>query len=106
MTTRTTLKTIVIAFAALGTMAAPAAFAAPTENVNIEIDTRYFDTDWGVEKIYNALSSKAKSACSASGTRGFTARKIERDCMSNLLEDFIEDAGHHKLTAYHASVVN
>ena len=106
MTTRTTLKTIVIALAALGTMASPAAFAAPSDNVNVEIDTRYFDTDWGVEKVYNALSAKAKSACSANGTRGFTNRKIERDCMSDLLEDFIEDVGHYKLTAYHASVVN
>ena len=106
MTTRTTFKMIAITMAALGTAAAPAAFAAPSTDISVKIDTRYLETGWGVEKVYKTLIYKAKSACSMSGTSGVSNRKIERDCMSNLLDDFIKNADHEKLTAYHANAVN
>jgi len=104
MTTRTTFKTIAITLAALGTAAAPAAFAAPSDDVSVEIDTRYLETDWGVEKVYSVLSHKAESACETGSVRDTANRKFERDCMSDLLDDFIESADHEKLTTYHASV--
>ena len=106
MTVRTTFKTIAITLAALGTTLAPAAFAAPTDDIRVEIDTRYLETDWGVEKVYDVLSSKAKSACVTGSTRDISSRKFERDCMSDLLDDFIENVDHDTLTTYHASVTN
>ena len=101
-----TLKTTAILLATSGTMIAPAAVAASVHDVSVEIDTRYLETGWGVEKVYKTLIYKAKSACSMSGTSGVSNRKIERDCMSNLLDDFIKNADHEKLTAYHANAVN
>ena len=85
MTARTTFKTIAIAIAALGTTLAPAAYAASTDDVSVEIDTRYLETDWGVEKVYDVLTHKAENACDTGFSRDATARRFERDCMSNLL---------------------
>ena len=104
MTTSKTLKTIAIAVAALGCAVAPAAFAAPSDDVSVKIDTRYLETDRGVEKIYGALTNKAESACTIGSARDMSARRFERDCMSDLLDDFIKSAGHEKLTTYHASL--
>ena len=106
MTARNTFKTIAITLAALGTTMAPAAFAASADNISVEIDTRYLETDWGVEKVYKELSHKAKSACVTGSVRDIAARKYERDCMTDLLDDFIESADIEKLTTYHAAVAN
>ena len=105
MTTRTTFKMIAITMAALGTAAAPAAFAAPSTDISVKIDTRYLETDWGVEKVYNTLSRKAENACSSNGSKNISARKYERECMTDLLDGFIKNAGHEKLTTYHTSAV-
>lgn len=106
MTAHTTFKTIAITLAALGTSLAPAAFAAPADDVSVKIDTRYLETDWGVEKVYDVLSAKAESACVNRSIRDIENSRFERDCMSELLDDFIESADHEKLTTYHASVTN
>jgi UrcA family protein len=106
MTARTTFKTLAITLAALGTAIAPAAFATSADDVSVEIDTRYLETDWGVEKVYETLANRAESACVTSSAREISNRKFERDCMTDLLNDFIESADHEKLTTYHASVVN
>ena len=110
MTAPNTFKTIAITFsvlvAGLGTTIAPAAFAAPSDEVSVKIDTRYLETDWGVEKVYDKLTNKAESACVSHSSRNFSDRKFERDCMSDLLDDFIENAGIERLTTYHASVTN
>jgi len=106
MTAHTTFKTFAITLAALGTALAPAAFAASVDDISVEIDTRYLETDWGVEKIYETLENKAESACNTGSSRDLSNRKFERDCMTDLLNDFIESADHEKLTTYHASVVN
>lgn len=102
MKTRTTLKSVAIAFAAIGTAFAPAAFATTANEVSVEIDTRYLETDWGVEMVYNKLSSKAETSCNARNTLGISARNAARDCMSNLLDDFVENVNHDGLTTYHS----
>jgi len=106
MKSSTTFKTFAIIVAALGTAVAPAAFAVSANEVSISIDARYLETDWGVAKVYDKLSHKAESACDVGHTRNLTARKMARDCMSNLLDDFIKNAKHEKLTAYHESKIS
>lgn len=106
MTAQTKFKTIAITLAAMGTAIAPAAFATSTDEVRVEIDTRYLETDWGVEKVYTALTNRAESACTTGASRDLSERKFARDCMSDLLDDFIESADHEKLTAFHASIVS
>ena len=106
MTTRTTFKVMAITLAAMGAAMAPAAFATSSNEISVDINTRYLETDLGVEKIYDVLSNKAESACATTGTRGIPNRKAERDCMTDLLNDFIESAGHDRLTSYHATVTN
>lgn len=104
MTTSKTIKAFAITLTALGTTIAPAAFATPADEVRVVIDTRYLETDWGVEKIYKSLSRTAKNACDTGSTHDISARKYERDCMTDLLDDFIKSANHEKLTTYHVSV--
>jgi UrcA family protein len=100
-----TMKTLAMTLATLGTTIAPAAFASTFDEVSVEIDARYLETDWGVEKVYKSLSRTAQNACDTGGTRDISARKYERDCRIDLLNDFIKSADHEKLTTYHASVV-
>ena len=106
MTKRKTLKTVAIAMAALSCAIAPTAIAASTNDVSVKIDTRYLETDWGVEKIYDTLSHKAESACETGNTRGLSFRKFEKDCMSDLLDDFIKSADIEELTVFHAAMTN
>lgn len=110
MTARKTLKTLTITFAALGaamsTAIAPAAFATPADDVSVEFDTRYLETDWGVEKIYNTLSNRAESACSRGSAIDISSRRLERDCMTDLLDDFIKSANHEKLTTLHTNMTS
>ena len=99
-----TFKTMAIAVAALGFAVAPAAFAVPSDTVRVKIDARYLETDWGVEKIYKTLSRKAESACNVRSPRSPAIQKYEQDCMSDLLDDFIQSADHERLTTYHAGM--
>jgi len=85
MTNRKIITSFAIAAAAISCVMAPAAFAAPSDEVSVKIDTRYLETDWGVEKIYGTLSNKAENACVVNASRGLTARRVARDCMSDLL---------------------
>jgi len=69
----------------------------------VEIDTRYLSTDWGVEKVYENLTNKAEKICDTGSADNIRSRKFERDCMADLLDDFIKNAKHEKLTLYHLS---
>jgi len=106
MTTRKTLKIFAITVATFGTALAPTAYAASSDEVRVEIDSRYLETDWGVEKVYKTLSKKAESACTFGSTGTLHARMTKRDCMSDLLDDFIESADHERLTTYHTIATN
>ena len=103
---KTLFKTTAIALAALGTTMTPAAFATTSNEVSVTIDTRYLETDWGVEKVYAKLSNKAETACSVGHKRNMAARKFARDCMSDLLDDFIMNADENVLTSYHARMTS
>ena len=106
MTTRKTLKIFAITAAALSCAISPAAFAASSNDVSIQIDTRYLETDWGVKKVYDTLSNKAESACDLGDSRDSSSRKFQRDCMTDLLDDFIKNADIEILSTYHASMTN
>ena len=102
----TKFRTLAITLAAFGTAIAPAAFATPADDISVEIDTRYFETDWGVEKVYTTLSNKAQSACRRGSAIDISSRRFERDCMTDLLDDFIKSADHEKLTALHTNMTS
>lgn len=104
MTFGKTFKATLIACAGLGLTAAPAAFAATTDTISVEIDTRYLETDWGVEMVYDKLVKKSETACSARGTRGVHETRIAEDCAANLLYSFIENAANETLTDYHTKM--
>ena len=101
MTTRKTLKIFAITAAALSCAISPAAFAASSNDVSIQIDTRYLEADWGVNKVYDTLSNKAERACDSGGSRDLSSLIYEKDCMSDLLDDFIKSADIDTLTNYH-----
>ena len=98
------LKATFIACAGLGLAIAPAAFATTSDKVSVEIDTRYLETDWGVEIVYDKLVKKSESACSTTGERGLQALRLAEDCASNLLDNFIVNARDETLTKYHAKM--
>jgi len=98
------LKATFIACAGLGFVMAPAAFATTSDKVSVEIDTRYLETDWGVEIVYDELVKKSESACSTTGERGLTATRLAEDCATQLLDNFIVNAANESLTDYHAKM--
>lgn len=100
----TRLRTIFIAFAGLSLVAAPTAFAAQSDTVSVEVDTRYLETDWGVEIVYDKLAKKAETACTTGSARGLKDMREEENCATTLLESFVENTGHETLTAYHAKM--
>jgi len=104
MTTSKTIKAFAITLAVLGTTMGSAAFASTSDEVRVEIDTRYLTTDWGVEKVYETLSKKAKNLCDTGTAHDISSRKFERNCTVSLLDDFIKSANHEKLTTYHINV--
>lgn len=101
MTTFKTFNIAMIACGAIGLTIAPAAFATTADTVNVEIDTRYLETDWGVEMIYEKLVKKSESACTSAGTRGLQDKKAELNCTTTLLDSFIKNAANETLSDYH-----
>ena len=77
------------------------AISMQSEKVTTKIDVRDLETDHGVAKIYAALSRRAKSACTAPGTKTIKARLEEKECAENLLTDFVQDVGDERLTTYY-----
>lgn len=100
----TRLRTTLIAFAGLSLMAAPTALAAQAETVSVEVDTRYLETDWGVEIIYDKLSKKAETACASGSVRGLKEMRLEENCATTLLESFVKNTGHEALSDYHTKM--
>lgn len=103
---KTLFKTTAIVLATAGAVLAPAAFASTSDDITVTIDSRYLTTDWGVEKVYTTLTNKAESACDAGHVRDIAARRFARDCMSDLLDDFIANVDDEKLTVYHANMTS
>jgi len=101
MTKTKMIRAFAITLAVLGTTMGSAAFASTSDEVSVEIDTRYLTTDWGVEKVYESLSKKAENLCNTGAAHDISSRKFERNCTVNLLDDFINSANHEKLTTYH-----
>lgn len=76
------------------------AFAAPlnAEIVKTTIDQRDLATDYGVERVYNALLRKAESSCTSPGRVPLSIRHMEKQCTKALLEDFVFDVDNEALT--------
>ncbi|WP_427453047.1 UrcA family protein [Litorimonas sp. WD9-15] len=104
MTTLKTFKIAMIATATAGLAMAPAAFASTADTVSVEIDTRYLETEWGVEIVYDKLVKKSESACSTDGTRGLQEIRIASDCASVLLDSFVENAASEILSEHHSKM--
>lgn len=81
------------------------AFAGPqnAKIVKTTIDQRDLETDYGVERVYNALARKAESSCTSPGRVPLSIRHMEEQCTEDLLEDFIFDVGNEALTRFHVS---
>lgn len=101
--TRSFLKTTTFALAVAGlSLAAPLnAQAITTNQIEVEFDRKYLETDWGVELVYKKFESRAEAACARTGARSFSDRALEEACEAKLMEDFIRDAKSDKLKAYH-----
>ena len=104
MTTSTRLKRTAVALSLPLVLAATApASAAPaaTDDIRVEIDTRYLETDWGVEIVYDKLAKKAETACRTPGRRTLSQLTDETRCMTTLLDSFVENTGHVGLANHH-----
>jgi len=81
----------------------PAFAASPTDIVTTTIDQRDLKTEYGVERVYKALSRKAEASCDTAGRVTLSTKRFEDQCARQLLEDFIFDVGNESLSRYHAN---
>lgn len=89
-------------FISMAIMSSPAVandFSKP-ERVNVKINVADFNSTFGIEKIYSDLALAADNACSAN-TKYRLSEKFIQDCKSDLLEQFVADLDHSKLTEIH-----
>jgi len=100
---RQLIKTTTTALIIGGSLAltAPVLAASPAEIVTTTIDQRDLTTDYGVERVYNALSRKAETSCETPGRVPISAKRFEEQCTRQLLEDFVFDVDNVSLTRYH-----
>lgn len=99
------------AFAATTMIAGGIAVTAPAyaistqaDIVTTKIDIRDLETDYGIAKVYKALSRRAKSACTTPGAKALSSRQAEEACTENLLIDFVQDVDDERLTRYHENM--
>ena len=99
------IKTTTIALMAGGAFAltTPALASPAADIVTTTIDKRDLATEYGVERVYKALTYKAETSCVTPGKVPLSVKKFEEDCTRQLLEDFIFDADNGNLTRYHVN---
>ena len=99
------IKTTTIALIAVGAFAlsTPALASPAADIVTTTIDKRDLTTEYGVERVYNALSRKAETSCERAGLVPMSIKRAEEACTRQLLEDFIFDADNGNLTRYHVN---
>jgi len=87
----TTLAAIAIMGAGSLALATPALAASPDDIVQITISANDLTNAQGVMSVYEAFQEKAESACEQNGLRGLEARKLEKICEVDLVDDFVVD---------------
>ena len=99
------IKTTTIALMAGGAFAltTPALASPAADIVTTTIDKRDLATEYGVERVYNALSRKAETSCESAGLVSLSVKRAEEACTRQLLEDFVFDADNGNLTCYHVN---
>jgi len=98
------LKATLIACAGLGLTIAPAAFASTGDEVSVKIDTRYLETDWGIEIVYDKLVKESEAACFSASARRLHEIHQAEVCATDLLDSFIVNISNETLTNYHAKM--
>lgn len=105
---RQLIKTTTAAFVIGGTfaIATPALAGPQTQDiVTTTIDQRDLATEYGVERVYKALARKAKVSCTTRGRVSIAVKRVEEQCVKDLLEDFIYDVSHESLTHYYETEI-
>ena len=99
------IKTTTIALIAGGAFAltTPALASPAADIVTTTIDKRDLTTEYGVERVYNALSRKAETSCERAGLVPMSIKRAEQACTRQLLEDFVFDVDNGNLTRYHVN---
>ena len=99
------IKTTTIALIAGGAFAltTPALANPAADIVTTTIDKRDLATEYGVERVYNALSRKAETSCERAGLVPMSIKRAEQACTRQLLEDFVSDVDNTSLTRYHVN---
>jgi len=97
-------KTTTIALIACGAFALTTpALASSAYIVTTTIDKRDLATEYGIERVYNALSRKAERSCERAGLVPMSIKRAEEACTRQLLEDFVFGVDNGDLTRYHAN---
>lgn len=99
-----TIKTLTIAIASLGFLAAPMTASATfyTDNtVETRIKKSDLKTDIGIQKVYRQLEQTAKSKCNVTGQTILANQRSSNLCKAGLLDDFVKNINHERLSQFH-----
>ena len=109
-----------VKFLTASAMASAAIFCAPmtaqaspgldnivTEKYSAKFNRALFETETGLEKVYSALLKKAQRACTVGRAVNDEGEVISKaECISDMLNQFVESADVTTLTAYHLEQEN
>lgn len=82
--------------------ASPGFDSIKTTKYSAKFDREMFQSDAGLQQVYLTLQKKAQKACKVGRAIGKSGEIISKsECVTDLLDQFVESAGVTTLTAYH-----
>lgn len=85
--------------------AAPSFAAINTQTVEVKIDRAALENSYGLSKVYERLQHKAEHSCRNQGVSRLNNRNLKEACISELMDSFIQNIGHERLTAVHEQAI-
>ena len=92
-----------VAFMPLTAQASPGLETIVKTEYSAKFKRALFESEAGLKQVYETLQSKAQKACKIGTAVGPDGEIISKsECITDLLDQFIESAGVTTLTAYHS----
>lgn len=98
------VNTIITAAVSAGLLfaAIPAnAYIARKDTISIEFRASDLDRVDGVQRVYEMMTREATKACHATRAMSLGEKRIAKQCVADLVDDFVVDLNDSRLNKYH-----
>ena len=77
------------------------AYIPRDSEISIRVDPVELETQRGVQRVYQYMTSEAENACDFGRSVSISAKRLEKKCVADLLDDFVFDLNDKRLIDYH-----